>query len=153
MNSLHQVVRSRDGSAIANLDKRNGRSAETIHILSVGPLDRSFIVHDVALEMPNSRLSIAIDFRELWEIAKQQAIHVAILHETVSSFELEAACQLIRRQWPQAKILVVHRGEGFLDDALYDDRLLPPVALEDLLTTIERLTSERHEWRLGNAEH
>jgi len=118
----------------------------------VGPVDHSFVVHDVLLEVPNSRLSIATDYRELWEIPKQLSIHVVILHDTLSSFELEAACQLIRRGWPQARILVVRRGEDFLDDALYDYRVLPTEAVEVLLTTIERLIGERVERRFGNAE-
>jgi hypothetical protein len=152
MISLRRIVRSRDGSAAANLDQRDGRRAETIHVLSVGPLDRSFIVHDAMLMMPDSRLSIATDYRELWEIPKQQAIHVVILHETLTLFELDEACRFIRQQWPCARVLAVRVGEVFLDDELYDDRVAPTVEADVLLTTIERLAIGRHERSFKNAK-
>lgn len=145
MNRLRNVV---DGNTTAHLTL----SAKDIHVLSVGPVDHSFLVHDALLEVPNSRLSIATDYRELWVIPKQEAIHLIILHNTLSSFELEEVCRFIRQQWPHAKILVVRRGEGFLDDELYDDRVRPTVTAEVLLTTIGRLIGERHVWRFGNAE-
>ncbi len=148
MNSLGKVTKHLDGNAPTHLTLR----AKNIHVLSVGPVDHCFMVHDALLEVPNSRLSIAADYRELWLVPKQQAVHLVILHNTLSSFELEESCRLIRQQWPHAKILVVRRGEGFLDDGLYDERVRPTVTAEGLLTTIERLSGEQDEWRFGNAE-
>ena len=145
MNSIRQVVKSSDGSAIVNLDQRDGRRAETIHILCVGPVDRSYMVHDVLLGVPNSQLSIVTNYRELWVFPKQEAFRLVILHNTLALFELDEVCRFIRQQWPHARILVVRRGGGFLDDELYDDRVIPTVAPEVLLTTIERLTSGQNE--------
>jgi hypothetical protein len=152
MNISHKTIGEDGRITNRSLGLEELWRAETFHILSVGPVDHNFVVHDVLLEAPNLRLSIVADYRELWEFPKQQAIHVVILHDTLSSFELEAACQLIRRAWPQAGILVVRSGEDFLDDALYDDRVMPAEAPEVLLTTIERLIGERHERRFGNDE-
>jgi hypothetical protein len=102
------------------------------------------MVHDALLDGPNSRLSIAPDYRMLWVIPKQESIQVVILHNTLSLFELDDASRFIRRRWPHARILVLRRGEGFLDDALYDDRLAPTVVPEVLLTAIERLAGGWH---------
>jgi hypothetical protein len=124
--------------------------AATIHVLSVGPVDRGSMVHDALLDGSNFRLTIAADYRELWGMPTQESIQVAILHSTLSTFELEAACRLIRRRWPYARILVVSRGESFLENALYDDRVAPTVALEVLLTTIEQLTCGLHQRRSGD---
>jgi hypothetical protein len=121
-----------------------------IHVLSVGSVDEGSVVHDTLLDGSNFRLTIATDYRKLWGMPTQESIHVAILHNTLSSFELEAACQLIRRRWPRARILVVSSGESILEDALYDDRVAPTAAPAVLLTTIERLTGGWHEWRPGN---
>jgi hypothetical protein len=77
---------------------------------------------------------------------------MVVLHDTFSSSELEDSCRFIRRRWPYAGILVVHRGEGFLDDALYDDRVVPNVAPEVLLSTIQRLTGSWQGWRSGDVE-
>jgi hypothetical protein len=125
---------------------------KTIHVLSVGPVDYGSVVHDALLKGPKFRLSIATDYRELWVIPKQELIQVAILHNTLSAFELEDASRFIRQQWPNARILIIRRGVGSLDDALYDDRLAPNAAPELLLFAIERHTGKGHEWRYGDIE-
>ncbi len=138
MNSLHRVFKDLDGSTTTHL----ATWPKNTHVLSVGQVDDSFLVHDAMLGVPNSRLSIATDCRELWVIPKQELIHLVILHNSLSLFELEESCRFIRQQWPQAKILVVRWGVGFLYDGLYDDRVGPTVTAEVLLTTIERLIGE-----------
>jgi hypothetical protein len=103
------------------------------------------MVHDALLNRTSFRLSIATDYRKLWGVPAQEIIHVAVLHGTLSSFELEAACRLIRQRWPFAKILLVAKGESFLDDGLYDDRA-PTADWDVLLSTMERLTAGWHDW-------
>lgn len=148
MNSPHKVVRIEDGKTVAHLASR----ARNIHVLSVGPMDRGSLVHDALLAVPDFRLSIVTDYRALWTFPKLEPIHVVVLHNTFSKFEIEDSCRLIRRMWPHAGILVVHRGEDSLDDALYDDRAALPASPQDLLSAIERLTSARDHGRFGNAE-
>ncbi len=120
------------------------RMVETIHVVSVGPVDCGSKVHDALFDRKSFRLSIATDYRKLWELPANESVHVAVLHNTLSSFELEAACRLIRRRWPSAKILLVSREESFLDDGLYDDRA-PTVDSDVLLSTIERLTGRWYD--------
>lgn len=141
MNRLCDVAVCSNENAIRTeaLDLLHVRMASTIHVLSVGPVDCGSMVHDALLDRASFRLSIATDYRKLWSMPTQESIHVAILHNTFSSFELEAACRLIRQRWPHAKILLVSRAESSLDDGLYDDRA-STAAPEVLLTTIARLT-------------
>lgn len=40
---------------------------------------------------------------------------------------------------------MIRLGEDFLDDALYDDRIVPPVAPAELLAAIKRILSQRHD--------
>jgi len=150
MNRLTDVAVGANENTIRTLDHRHFRMTAAIHVLSVGSVDEGSVVHDTLLDGSNFRLTIATDYRKLWGMPTQESIHVAILHNTLSSFELEAACQLIRRRWPRARILVVSSGESILEDALYDDRVAPTAAPAVLLTTIERLTGGWHEWRPGN---
>jgi hypothetical protein len=103
------------------------------------------MVHDALRDGTSFHLIIATDYRKLWGIAAQESIHVAVLHDTLTSFELEAACRLIRQRWPRAKILLVSRRESSLDDCLYDDRA-PTVAPDLLAPTIERLAGVWHDW-------
>lgn len=147
MNRLCNVERSSNESAIrtGTLGRTHFRIAKTIHVLSVGPVDCGSMVHDALLDGASFRLTIATDYRKLWGIPAHELIHVAVLHDTLSSFEMEAACRLIRRRWPHAKILLVSGRESSLDDGLYDDRA--PTAAPDLLvTTIERLAGGWHDW-------
>lgn len=69
---------------------------------------------------------------------------MVVLHNTLSEQELEEISQFIRRQWPEARILVVRYGEGFLDGALYDERLTPGANAEMLHAAIDRLADEWH---------
>lgn len=139
MNSLHEVVKSDDGNAVARLTHRDTQSEKVIHVLSLGPVGRGNLVHDALFELPSFRLSIVRNYPELWMIPKQESVHIVILHNTFSAPELEDASRFIRRRWPQARILLVRAGPDLLDDALYDDRVAPTVAPEVLLKTIQRL--------------
>ena len=147
MNRLCDINLGSNVSAIrtGTLGRTYIRMAKAIHVVSVGPVDCGSMVHEALLDRTSFRLSIATDYRKLWEVPAQEIIHVAVLHDTLSSLELEAACQLIRQRWPHAKILLVSRGESFLDDGLYDDRA-PTAARDVLLSTIERLTGGWHDW-------
>ena len=147
MNRLCNVELSSNESAIRSgtLGQTHFQMAQTIHVLSVGPVDCGSMVHDALLDGASFRLTIATDYRKLWGIPAHESIHVAVLHDTLSSFELEAACRLIRQRWPHAKILLVAREESSLDDGLYDDRA-STAAPNLLLTAIEQLSGGWHDW-------
>jgi len=151
MNSLRQFVSRIDRRVIANESQGDHKSDGTIHILCVGEVDRSYVVHDLLLGVCNLQLSIVTDYRELWVLPKHEAIHLFVIHNTLSLFELEEACRFIRQQWSQARILVVRSEGSFLEDELYDERVAPAVVSELLLSTIERLTGELSARRSGNA--
>jgi hypothetical protein len=142
MNSLCNVAKETGENAIKTLDREHIRAAKTIHVLSVGPVDCGSMVHDALLDGSNFRLTITTDYRELWGTSTHESIQVAILHNTLSPFESETVCRLIRRRWPHTRILVISNRESILEDALYDDRVALTVAPEVLLETIERLTGE-----------
>jgi hypothetical protein len=147
MNRLCELELSSNENAIrvGTPGQRHFRMSKTIHVLSVGPVDRGSMVHDALRDGASFRLTIATDYRKLWGITAHESIHVAVLHDTLSSFELEAACRLIRQRWPRAKILLVSRQESSLDDGLYDDRA-PTAAPDLLIPTIERLAGGWYDW-------
>jgi hypothetical protein len=152
MNRLCDVTKAADKVASGSLNRKHLRIPKAIHVLSVGPMDCGSMVHDALLAGPNWRLTIATDSRQLWAITKQETIQVVILHNGLSLFELDDASRFIRQRWPHAKILVVCNGEAFLDDALYDVRVVSSADREVLLATIERLIGGWHEWRSRDAE-
>jgi hypothetical protein len=116
---------------------------EATHVLSVGPVQRGCLVHEALHSRLNTHLSITPDWKRLWVLPKQENFHVAVLHNTLSGKELEEASQFIRRQWPQARILVIRFGQEFLDDALYDERVTPAASTETLQAAIDRLVEDR----------
>jgi hypothetical protein len=122
----------------STLDQNQIQKSREIHILSVGSVECGSTVHDALLNGRNFHLTIAINYRMLWAIPKQESFQVAIVHSTLSVFEAEAACRLIRRRWPQAKVLVALEQENSLDRALYNDRVTPNLLPELLFTTILR---------------
>ena len=152
MNNVGKVTNCLDERAVEDLDRKVLRMPKAIHVLYVGPVAHGNMVHDVLLELPNFRFSIAMDYQGLWAIPSQQPIDVVVLHNSFSSSELEDSCRFIRRRWPYAGILLIHRGESLLEDALYDDRVVPNVAAEVLLSTIQRLNGRWQGWRSGDVE-
>ena len=137
--SANQNAGRPGGKAAEDRTHRGGRTEERIHLLSVGSLERSYLLHDSVLLETGCRLSVITDYQDLWTISEEEVVHLAILQDSLSSFELEEASRFVRRHWPQAKILVIHSGEDFLEDALYDDRVEPAVPAEDLLKRIEQI--------------
>lgn len=124
---------------------------QPLHVLSVGPLALCSIVCDV-LKGHNCWHRSARDCRELWKIPTEETINVAILHQLLFPFEREEATRLIRRRWPEARIVAIRAGSRILDDALYDDRILPGGVPEELVAFIERLSDQRHRPKLELVE-
>ena len=123
----------------------NSQSVRGNHVLIVGPMDSGNEVRSTLLGEPNLTISIVDNYRELWTIPNQEIIHLVILNKTLSTIELEASSRLIRQRWPRAKILVVRHGEGFLEDALYDDRVKAGETREALRGRIGRLLVSQFE--------
>ena len=131
---------------IDHSDQAGASMADSLNILSVGYVALRDPVCDVLFELRNCRLSFATNYPELWAVTGH--IDVAILHPTLPASELGEAARLIRSRWPHARILVIRGDEGCLEDALYDDRLLPGPGGELLLSAIEQLTGRRCEREL-----
>ena len=68
-----------------------------------------------------------------------EGCEVAVLHQTQSQEERIEAAHFIRRRWPATRILIARPEEWWIDDALYDDRVVPDANPELLLSAVERL--------------
>jgi hypothetical protein len=121
------------------------------HVLIVGSTESANVIRYALLGEPKLTISNVTNYRELWTIPNQEIIHLVILNSTLSTFELEASGRLIRRRWPGARILVVRQGEGFLEDALYDDRVTEEDSPEVLRGRIRRLLVSRFDRSLQDA--
>lgn len=141
MNSTGDSTKYFDGALIGSPNPMNASLPAPIQLLSVGAVSRGSQLHRVLFGSRRFLRAIRTRYRELWSEPGQQTLHVAILHNSLSLIELDDACRFIRHRWPRARILVVRGGEEFLDDELYDERVLPTVTPELLLATIQRLAA------------
>ena len=134
----------------ASLGNIPSTTSSPIHLLSVGRIEPPTLVHNIMLDLPDFAISMTRDYRELWITSKQEPIEIALLHNTLCSFELAEAARLIRGRWPNAKIVVIRSGEMSLDRTLYNDRIHPPVTPDHLVERLSRLGHELREVGHGN---
>lgn len=139
MNKHPERPLTNSGVGGRDLGHITAETEESVHLVSVGTIECGCLIHDSLLNVLNARLSMVTDCRRLWEMPEHGEIHLVILHDTLSSPELDQTSRLIRRRWPQAKILVIRAGEDFLEDALYDERETPSVSPRALLTRIKSI--------------
>jgi hypothetical protein len=74
---------------------------------------------------------------------------VVVLGEALSQATLIEVASLTRRRWPQAQILAVSGKPLEIDDALYDDRILPGYGAKVLAAEVLRLMDEHGRQRKG----
>jgi hypothetical protein len=114
---------------------------ELRRVLLVGRADYSR-VFDCLLSISNFQFSFVADYRELWAAPPIETLQLAVLFDSLHSFELEASCRLIRRRWPKAQILIFRSRMESLDKSLYDVRLAPNVAPQVLNATTLKLAGK-----------
>lgn len=122
---------------------------EPIHILSIGQCKPCHTLSDELLDIPGFKVSSVLDYRELIQTIRYVPALV-LVHDSLQPVELEDACRLVRQNWRFARILVIRDGEEFLEDALYDDRVLPDISGKDLIVKILFLVQTLDLWRPNN---
>lgn len=110
------------------------------HVLSIGSAALSTMTYERCLKERGHALAVANGYNDLFQTAMDECCEVAVLHQTLSQKELIQAAHFIRRRWPAARIVIVRPEEWWIDDALYDDRVVPDANPELLLFAVERLT-------------
>lgn len=109
------------------------------HVLFIGLSEPSSMAYHRFLEQHGYVLAVAQGYRDLYQADMHEGCEIAVLHQTLSQKELMEAAHFVRRRWPLARILLVRVEEWWIDDALYDDRVVPGVNPELLLAAVERL--------------
>jgi len=111
-----------------------------LHVLSIGSAAQSAMTYERCLKERGHALAVANGYKGLFQTEMNEGCEVAVLHQTLSQKELLEAAHFIRRRWPAARIPIVRPEEWWIDDALYDDRVVPDANPELLLSAVERLT-------------
>jgi hypothetical protein len=97
--------------------------------------------YDMLLEARGYVLAAAQGYRDLCQTEMCDDCEVAVLHPTLSHGELSEVAHFVRRRWPAAKIVIIRAEEWWLEDALYDDRVLPGAIPELLLAIVVRFAT------------
>jgi hypothetical protein len=110
-----------------------------VHVLSIGSAETLNTPYETCLRERGHALAVVNGYKDLFRAVKIESCEVAVLHQSLSPDELHEVAHFIRRRWPAARILIVRPEEWWLDDVLYDDRVVPGVNPELLLSAVERL--------------
>jgi hypothetical protein len=116
-----------------------------LHVLSIGSAAISKLAYESFLQKQGHALKVVSEYRDLFHSEMSGGCEVAVLHQSLSHDELVEVAHFIRRRWPVAKILIVRPEEWWIDDALYDDRVVPGANPELLLSAVERLVGNSSE--------
>ena len=109
-----------------------------LYVLSIGTSEEGNLVRDCLLARHRSRLSIVPSFRDMSGFQCAQPCEVVVLHSSLSAAELRANCNWVRREWPNARILLC-AVTGEQEAPYYDERVSPNLPSGALQDTIERL--------------
>lgn len=142
MNNTGTLTSTFDWNAIPVADPAIGTKAGQSHVIFVGRSNLGKLF-DAQNFNTNHSLSFAADYRELWAMPSADSPRLVVLFDSLHSFELEASCRLIRRRWPNARILMLRARMDTIDKSLYDVRLPANVASQVLLVTVRRLAGAR----------
>lgn len=151
MNHVSEITSALDWNALGIAEPDAVTETGLSHVIFVGRSNYGRLF-DGQLSNANFRISSAADYRELWSMPPVQSPRLAVLYNTLHSFELEASCRLIRRRWPNARILILRARMDTVDKALYDVRLPANVASQVLLAAIRRLAGAR-SYSIHSARH
>ena len=118
---------------------------ESIHIVCVGKCRPQHFIYNEILDIPGFTVSTVLDYREL-STAVLDMPAIVLTHDSRGAIEMEDTCRFVRRKWPISRILVIHDGEDFLEDALYDDRVGSDIVGKDLMIRILFLVQTLDVW-------
>lgn len=85
--------------------------------------------------------------RDIFLMRSAFSFSVAVLSDLVGCFALRASAQMIRSQWPYARILILGNAPKQFEDHLYDDAVLHKADQTQLVSVINRLTEDRWNQR------
>ena len=109
------------------------------YVLFIGSSGPSNIAYHRFLKQRGYVLAAAQGYRNLYQANMHDGCEIAVLHQTLSEKELMEASHFVRKRWPLARILIIRAEEWRIEDALYDDRVVPGADPETLLAAVERL--------------
>ncbi len=88
--------------------------------------------------------------REVYLMRDTFPFSIAVLSDVVGSPALRAAAQIVRKQWPAARILILGKASSELDDHLYDEAVGQTSSETALLAMVGKVLEDPWNQRGGN---
>ena len=128
------------------LGRLSAGAHEQPNVLLIDPLAAYRPEHSLLLASEDYIVTTICDYRELFTLAHTKVFRVALLSDALDRITLRAAAEMVRKQWPRTRIVVLGRVPALLDDPLYDEALGRPFQAEDLIHLIFRISDD--PWKL-----
>jgi len=109
------------------------------NVLLVEPAMTPRSERDTLLGTTNCCVTSVRDVREMFNLRLEKPIVFAVLNDLLGTFDLRAAAESVRRQWPAAKILIIGSAVPTLEDHLYDDAISHRHDEKELLSALQAL--------------
>jgi hypothetical protein len=111
-------------------------------ILLIEPDTAVLSAHTLLLSNSNYCVSSALCDGELFALRHKKAVAFAILSASLGRRGLRASAEVVRRQWPLSRILILGRSAFRLEDHLYDEQIDLSQEPKQLLGALDRLSEE-----------
>jgi hypothetical protein len=121
----------------------------SVRILSVGLQQSLDMAYGALLVGRPCEITRVLHRGDLDTMHASEDYDVAVIGEALSKKKLTETARLIRRRWRQANIVIVSAKPLDIEDALYDDRILPGYSAKVLVAEVLRLMDAYRQQRAG----
>jgi hypothetical protein len=131
----------------AQLPELAGINPAKLGLVLIEPIGASFPDHRFLVSNESYRVTSVRDTRELALLGAVESFAIALISDTLGRVGFVDAARSVRKQWPNARILVLGRAAVVLDDHLYDDALPHSCGEQELYDTLNRMSRQRVQGR------
>lgn len=126
---------------VVNMPDINAPSVNTgPALLLIEPEATEYSERAAQLDQSHYRVTRADNPRDIFLMRSVFSFSVAVLSDMVGSLALRASAQVVRGQWPRARILILGKAPKQFEDHLYDETVLHGADRSQLVSVIKTLT-------------
>ena len=96
-------------------------------------------------------VTTADNLKDVYMMKSVFSFSVAVLSDMVGDLALRASAQVVRGQWPKARILILGKAPNHFDDHLYDESVTHASDGMALLAMLDKVT--KNPWKQESGAH
>ena len=112
-------------------------------LLLIEPDTLSYSERAAQLDQAGFHITRADNTRDIYLMRNVFHFSVAILSDTIGCLALRASAQMVRGQWPKARILILGKAPIQLEDHLYDENIVDASSGRTLLAMLDKVTEDQ----------